>query len=131
MSKPVREVEIETVEGATARLKAVLDTGSFHTLIHEKCLPKNSLILRYKEPHSYGTAHPAGRLSTIGKVGLNVSIEGHTIEIEAKVCPELSADMIIGAGAMQMWDITIQNDNGHTTIRVAHDMNDPDIQTVL
>ena len=26
---------------------------------------------------------------------------------------------------------TIKNDNGHTTAHIGHDMNDPDIQTVL
>ncbi len=39
--------------------------------------------------------------------------------------------MLIGAGLMQMWDISIRNKNGHTKIHVGHDMNDPDIQTVL
>lgn len=58
-------------------------------------------------------------------------MENHDILVPAFVAPSLSAEMIIGAGVMQMWDITIKNDNGQAAIHIGRDMNDPDTQSVL
>ena len=45
----------------------------------------------------------------------------------ALVSPDLSQEMIVGAGTMQKWDISIINRNGHTEVTVGRDMHDPDI----
>jgi len=52
------------------------------------------------------------------------------IESQALVSPDLSQEMIIGAGTMQEWDITIRNQNGHTEVVVGKDLRDPDVQEV-
>ena len=131
MSKPVRPADITTVEGYKVNVSAIFDSGSFYTIVREDCLPKDALILRYKTAEYFGTAQKSGKLLSIGSIRLIVHVEGHYIKADAEVCPELSAELIIGAREMQSWDITIQNDNGKTTVHIGHDMNDPDIQTVL
>lgn len=131
MSKPIRKVEIETAEGIRSEVDALVDLGSFDSLIREDCVPPGASIFRFKTPSSYGTAAKGGRLGAVGKIYLMVTLEGHPIDLHATVCPDLSGQLIIGAGIMQMWDISIQNDNGHTKVIVGRDRNDPDIQTVL
>lgn len=131
MSKPTRKVEIETVEGFRTEASALIDSGSFHSLIQADCVPNGALIFRYKEPKTFGTAQEGGKLVSVGKIYLIVHLEGHSIDLDASVCPDLTAQVIIGAGEMQRWDISIQNANGHTSIHIGHDLNDPDIQTVL
>ena len=112
-------------------LTALFDTGSFHSLVREDKLPAGVIVTRLKTPKFFGTADVKGKIPATGVVDVEIHVENHDIFINAFVVPSLSADLIIGAGAMQMWDITIKNDNGHTSIHIGHDMNDPDIQTVL
>ena len=131
MSKPVRKAEIVTMEELRASINALFDSGSFHTLIRESCLPPQAMILRTKTPEILGTAEPGGSVKVIGRIVLKVLVEGHEIEVESRICPALSAEFIIGARDMQGWDISIRNENGHTTVHIGHDLNDPDIQTVL
>ena len=131
MSKPTRDVEIETADGKKAGVHAVLDTGSFYTIVREDCLPKGALVSKFKKKEIFGTARRGGKLSSIGFIPIKICLEGHWISGEARVAPELGSEMLIGAGLMQMWDISIKNKNGHTRIIVGRDMQDPDIQTVL
>lgn len=130
MSKPVREVEVTTVEEASASVQALLDTGSFFTLIREDRLPAGTQVPRYRKPKVFGTAARGGTIEVIGAVHLGVNLEGHPIEVEALVVPALTSEMILGAGAMQMWDISIRNKNGATAVEVGRDLNDPEIQVV-
>jgi len=127
----MRDVEIETADGKTSGVHAVLDTGSFYTIIREDCLPERALVSKFKKREIFGTARRGGKLAATGFIPLKICVEGHWISGEVRVAPELGSEMLIGAGLMQMWDITIKNKNGHTTIHVGRDMQDPDIQTVL
>lgn len=131
MSKPVRQSVITTMEGLKGEVSALFDTGSFLSLIREDKLPEGTLVLRLKEPKMFGTADTGGQFTATSAVELEVHVENHDIFVPAFVAPNLSAEMIIGAGVMQMWDITIKNDNGQTTIHIGRDVNDPDTQSVL
>ena len=131
MSKPIRDVDIVTANGKKASVSAVLDTGSFYTIIREDCLPRGAAVEKLKVKEKFGTARRGGgKLVATGVVYLKMRLEGHWINGEVRVSPMLGSDMLIGAGLMQTWDITIKNRNGSTTIHIGHDMNDPDIQAV-
>ena len=61
---------------------------------------------------------------------LVLTIGDKQIEGSAHVSPDLSQEMLVGAGTMQMWDLSIINRNGKTEISVARDMHDPQITEV-
>lgn len=131
MSKPIRGVEINTTADKNTSLDAVFDTGSFYTIIREDCLPSGTVIERYKHEKKFGMARRGAKIRITGAVHLEIKVEKHWIDGDVLVAPSLSSAMLIGAGLMQMWDISIKNKNGHTIIHIGRDMNDPDIQTVL
>jgi len=132
VSKPIRDVDIETANGKKTCVSAVLDSGSFYTIIRQDCLPRGAVVETLKVKQKFGTAkRRGGKLVVTAVVYLKMRVEGRWISDEAKVAPDLGSEMLIGAKTMQAWDITIKNKNGRTTIHVGHDMNDPDIQTVL
>lgn len=130
MSKPIREVEIETLDEKRGRVRAVFDTGSHVSLIRENCLPAGAVIARRPTPQRLKTAAQGGTLNITGGLILIITIGGKMIRDEALVSPDLAQEMLIGAGTMQKWDITVRNENGSTTVDVGHDLRDPDIQEV-
>lgn len=130
MSNPVREMEIRTKDGKKGVVTALIDSGSFYTLIRKDCVPRGATIIRYKKSEKMATAGKSGGIHAVAGMDLVVMVEGHPIEDTVRISPDLKREFILGAGTMQKWDITIKNKNGHTTIHVGHDMNDPDIQTV-
>ncbi len=131
MSKPIYKLDVLTADGRKGHVTAVFDTGSFYTIIREDCLPKGSHVEQFKKNEVFGTARRGAKLVTTGVIHLKIKIGGHWISGEARVAPELGSEMLVGAGLMQMWDISVKNKNGHTSVHVGRDMNDPDIQTVL
>lgn len=131
MSNPIIPSEIKTSEGNTARVEALIDSGAFHSLIREDKLPPGTLVTRLRVPKMFGTAETGGTLTAVGTVYLELHIENHDIDLLAFVAPKLSTDLIIGAGEMQKWDISIHNDNGHTTVHIGRDLNDPHTRLVL
>lgn len=132
MSKPVRDVDIVTANGKKSLVSAVLDTGSFYSIIREDCLPHGAVGEKLKVKEKFGTAkRRGGKLVVTAVVNLKMRVEGHWISDEVKVAADLVSEMLIGAKTMQSWDITIKNRNGSSTIHIGHDLNDPDIQTVL
>lgn len=112
-------------------MEAVFDTGSFYTIIRENCIPEGTLILRPTKERFLGTAKQGSKIAITGSVHLEIDVNGRPIEGEAFVCPDMTSELIIGAGIMQMWNITTRNVNGQTAIDVGRDRNDPHIQTVL
>ena len=50
-----------------------------------------------------------------------MTIGDRMIQDEALVSPNLAQEMLIGAGTMQKWDITIRTQNRHTTVEVGRD----------
>ncbi len=130
MTKPVREIDITTIGGKKGHVEALIDTGSFYTLIREDCLPKGASPEAMEKPEILGTAQKKGKVRTVGGIIMVMIVEGHPIRDEVYISPDLKREFIIGAKTMQAWDITIKNKNGHTTVHVGRDMNDPDTQSV-
>ena len=130
MTKPIIDVELESMDGYKGAARAVFDSGSHSTLIREDCLPKGTVMGRRKKRLVFKTAAKGGTLEIVGGVVLIITIGDRMIRDEALVSPDLSQEMIIGAGTMQKWDITLRNTNGRTQVEIPKDLNDPDIQEV-
>jgi hypothetical protein len=130
MSKPTLDVRITTLEEESATVNAVFDSGSFFTVLREDKVPAGATVVRRKTPRVFRTAAAGGQLSVIGEVPLLISIRGSEIEDSALVSSELSQEMLIGAGTMQKWDISIVNRNGRTDVEVGRDLSDPDITEI-
>ena len=131
MSKPVLDIRFITPEGKKGRAKAVLDSGSFYTIIRKNILPRGTKLITYKKRREFGTAGKRGKISVTDTARLILVIGNRMIDVPAFVSPDLRSDLLIGAEAMQSWNISIQNKNGKTTIRVGHDMRDPEITEVF
>ncbi len=130
MGKPVREIKIRTKDGKKGVVTALIDSGSFYTLIRQDCVPNGASVVRYEVPEKMGTAKKTGQVRAVASTEMVMIVEGHPIKDTVMISPDLKREFIVGAKTMQAWDITIKNKNGHTKIIVGHDMNDPDIQAV-
>lgn len=130
MSKPILDVTLSTAEGRTAAARAVVDSGSFYTIVRESVLPPGVTVERYPAVREMRTAAAGGRLRTTGQLVLEVSLVGKTIQTAALVSPDLGQEMLLGARTMQEWDISIRNRNGDTVVEVGRDMRDPDLMEV-
>ena len=131
MSKPIRKVEIATPDQKSATVKTVFDTGSFYTIVREDKVPSPRFIGKTKSPWKFTAASKGSALIADGEVTLVFTIGKKQIADMALVSSELSQEMIIGAGTMQKWDISILNTNGKTKVRVGRDMHDPQITSVV
>ncbi|MBI2058387.1 MAG: hypothetical protein HYT87_01315 [Nitrospirae bacterium] len=129
MSKPIRDVQVTTLDDKTRQVKAVIDTGSFYTIIREDRLPSTTTLARRAVPRELRAAQ-GGKLRVTGDVSIVMLVEGKMIDDVAMVSPELAQEMLIGAGTMQKWDISVLHENGHTSVRVGRDMRDPEITEV-
>ena len=127
--KPVFPIKITSLNNTSVNLDAVFDTGSFYTIIRADKLPADTMVIRYDK--TFRTAQKGGTLAIVGQTILNIAIEDRMINDRVLVSSELGSDMLIGAQTMQSWDISIMNNDGKTTIHVAHDMRDPEITEVV
>lgn len=130
MSKPVLDVTVENVAGQRAALKAVVDSGSYYTIIRESSLPPNTPVLPYARPEEFKTAAKEGKLRVTGETGFIITMGDRVIRETALISPDLGRDLLIGAKTMQAWDISIRNRNGKTKVIVGRDMRDPEITEV-
>jgi len=130
MSKPVLPVTITNSKGKSVTIPAVFDTGSFYTLIRRDCLPPATSCERLAEPRTLRAASRGSRLRVTGTTVLVIGVGGKKVLDHALVSPDLAREMIIGAGTMQQWDISIRNRNGRTRVVVARGMGDPEITEV-
>ncbi|MBI2060853.1 MAG: hypothetical protein HYT87_13885 [Nitrospirae bacterium] len=130
MGKPIREVVISTPDRKKRSVPALFDSGAFHTILRSDCLPSPEALIRYRPARKLGTARKGARVTILGTTYLVIQIGDKMIETSALVSPDLSREMVIGAEAMQAWDISIRNSNGKRSIFVRHDMRDPDITEV-
>lgn len=130
VSKPVQRVELETVDGRTAWVKALFDSGAFYSVIRENSLPPGAQILAYSRPRVLGTAAVQGQLTVTGVTELGIRIGEREIEDSVLVSPDLKRELLVGAKTMQAWDITIGNRQGHTEVHVGRDRRDPEITEV-
>ncbi|MBI2891218.1 MAG: hypothetical protein HYY13_10600 [Nitrospirae bacterium] len=129
MGKPIRPVRISTLDEKTADIRAVIDSGSFYTIVRQDRLPATRSVFLQTSPLELRAAQ-GGKLRVTGEIPLVIVLEGKQIRDSALVSPDLVQDMLIGAGTMQKWHIAILNNNGETTVRVGLDMRDPDITEV-
>lgn len=130
MSKPVRKVRLITAGEKRVATEALIDSGSFRTLIRADILPKGTPIMPFAGPKQFRTAGRGGRIRVQGITYLVIFLEGKMIDAHALVSKDLHREMLIGADAMQMWDIDSRNRNGSTRVVVGRDMRDPEITEV-
>ena len=130
MGKMLLDIEITSPDEKTATVKAVFDSGSFYSILRKDKVPKGAAFLRRKVPRSFRAAAKGNQLSATGELSLVMSIQGKQIDDLVLISPDLSQEMLVGAGTMQKWDISIVTRKGRTEIAVGRDMRDPDITAV-
>ncbi|MBI3097273.1 MAG: hypothetical protein HYY93_03370 [Planctomycetes bacterium] len=131
MGKPILEVTFRNLNDETAHVPALFDTGSHHTIVRESALPHGTQVLRYSKSRELATASAGGKLGVTGTTVLDILIGERVVEDEVLVSDELGREMILGAGTIQKWNITIRNESGHTTVHVGRDRRDPDVTEVV
>jgi len=130
MKKPVLDILITTPDESSVPVKAVFDSGSFYSILREDKVPAGALIHRHKTPRIFRAAAKGTRLSATGEIPLVLTIGDKMVDGAVYVSPDLSQEMLVGAGMMQMWDISIITRNGRTEVVVGRDMRDPDLTEV-
>ena len=130
MSKPLRNVEIRTADDKIGRAEAVFDPGSFYTILRENKVPSGAMIIRRPTPLTLRAASLGSSLTVSGDLTLVMILDDREFDDAVLVSPDLAQEMLIGAGTMQKWDISILNRNGSTEIRVGRDRRDPAITEV-
>lgn len=130
MSKPILDVRLETVDGRSTACSAVIDTGAFYSIVRQSALPPGTPTLTYRETQVQRTAGVVGSLTVIGSTELFIGLAGKRIRDSVLVSTDLLQALIIGAGTMQKWDISVLNHNGSTEVRVGRDVSDPEITEV-
>jgi hypothetical protein len=121
VSKPIVDIKIRTTDDATANVKAVFDSGSFYTIVHEDKVPSAASVVRRKSPRTLGAAARGSQLTAVGDVSLVLTIGNKEIDDAALVSPNLVQEMLVGARTMQKWDISIINRNGSTQVSIGRD----------
>lgn len=130
MSKPIRDVKIATRDAKTGQVNALLDTGSFFSIVRADKVPEGAMVVPFASPQKFKTATRQGTLHVTGEIPLMLTLEGKLIEDSVLVSPDLGRDMLIGAKTMQAWDISVVHSNARTEIRVGRDLRDPEITEV-
>ena len=130
VSKPILDVELESVDGRALKVQALFDTGSFYTILREACLPPGTPTLPFARPRIMGTAARGGQLTVTGATRFEIRIGEKIIEDDVLLSPDLGREMLIGSGTMQKWDITVRNESGRTDVVVGRDRRDPEITEV-
>ena len=130
MSKPVVTVTIVTARNKAASLPALFDSGSFYTIVRRDCLPLGTAIRPLATPMRLRAATRGSRLKIAGTAELVIRVGKKVILDDALVASNIAREMIVGAGTMQKWDISIRNKNGSTRVVMGRDMRDPEITEV-
>ncbi|MBI2061258.1 MAG: hypothetical protein HYT87_16080 [Nitrospirae bacterium] len=130
MSKPILPVILTSTDMKKKRVEAFFDTGSFFTIIRRDVVPSGRATLPYKKAKRLGTAGRRGGVIISGETVLVIEIGKRMISSRAIISPDIKREMIIGAGAMQEWDISVRNRNGKTKVLVGRDLRDPEITEV-
>jgi hypothetical protein len=128
MSKPVLDVTITTLDEQSNTLKAVFDSGSFYSILREDKVPAGATVVRRKTPRKFRGAARGSQLTVVGELPVVVAIGDRQIDDTVLVSPDLFQEMLVGAGMMQKWDISVITRNGLTEVAVGRDMRDPDLR---
>jgi hypothetical protein len=130
MSKPVVEIQITTLDEKSAAVKAVFDTGSFYSILRADKVPPGANVIQRSEPRVFRTAARDGSLHATGELPVVMTIGDREVDDVVMVAPELSQELIVGAGTMQKWDISVVTKEGRTAVHVGRHMHDPDVTEV-
>jgi hypothetical protein len=131
MSKPHLDVILTTADGKTSTANAVFDTGSYYSLLRGDKVPPGAIVTKQIPPQTFGTAAKGGQFSTTGVLPVILGIGDSEIDDVVLVAPELSVELIVGAGTMQKWDISVVTRNGRTEVLVGRDRRDPALTAVV
>ena len=131
MSKPVRQVTITTLDEKTGTANAVFDTGSFYSILRADKVPVGAAVLERKKPLILKAAAKDTRPTVTADVTLIVRLGDKEIVDMVSVSPDLSQEMLVGAGTMQKWDINVLNRNGRTEVDIGTDRRDPEVNEVV
>jgi len=118
------------MEEKTNKVNALFDTGSFYTIVREDVLPETKFVHWYPIAKEFKTAGKVGKIEIKGRTVLVIEYNNRRIEDEVFISPDLNCEMIIGAGTMQKWDISVINGKGISKIFMGKDMRDPEITEV-
>jgi len=130
MSKPVVEIRITTPDEKSTTVKAVFDTGSFYSILRADKVPPGAPVIQRLHPRFFRTAAREGSLRATGELPVVLTIGDREVDDVVMVSPELSQELIVGAGTMQKWDISILTRDGRTEVHVGRHMHDPDVTEV-
>lgn len=130
VSKPILEVKITTPDERSMTVRAVFDSGSFYSILRADKVPAGAAILKRSRPRTFRTAAREASLSATGELPLVLQIGDREVDDVVLVSSDLSQEMLVGAGTMQKWDISIVTREGRTDVRVGRDMHDPDVTEV-
>ncbi len=130
VSKPILDIAIRTVEEIQAPVKAVFDSGSQFSILRKDKVPPGAAVLWRKNPRTFRTAASGARLLATGELPVVLIIGDREIDDVVLVSEELTQEMVVGAGLMQKWDVSIVTRDGITRVIVGRDMRDPDLTIV-
>ncbi|MBI4601255.1 MAG: hypothetical protein HY721_04760 [Planctomycetes bacterium] len=130
MSKPILDVKITSPEEKSSRVKAVFDSGSFFSVLRQDKVPPGAATVGLKTPRRFRAAGKGTQVSATAEITLVLAIGGKEIEDAVLISPDLTQEMLVGAGTMQKWDISILNRSGRTEVTVGRDMHDPELTGV-
>ena len=130
MTKPVVDIEVQSIEGGRAKVRAVFDTGSHFSIVQAAKLPLGAQVLEYPRAQTLKTAAQGGKLRILGRTVLILRVGAKRVSDEVLVSSDLSQEMLVGAGTMQKWDISVRNSGGRTRVTVGRDLDDPDVTEV-
>jgi hypothetical protein len=130
VAKPILEIKITTADGKSESVKAVFDSGSFYTILREDKVPAGASVIRRAQPRVFRMAAKGSSFFATGELPLVLAIGDRQVDDVALVSSDLHQEMLIGAGTMQKWDISIVTRGGRTEVAVGRDMRDPDIVAV-
>jgi hypothetical protein len=130
MSKAVLDVRITTLDEKSATVKAMFDPGSFYSILREDKVPAGAAMIKRVHPRNFRTAAKGSSFSATGELPVVLTIGSREVDDVVLVSADLSQEMLVGAGTMQKWDISIVTRGGRTEVAVGRDMHDPDVTEV-
>lgn len=89
-----------------ARLQVLFDSGATRSLVNASVASRLADPVELAEPETYSLAR--GRMTVREGAFLQVILQRHRIPLEARVVPDLSEPLIIGADFLQIWDIRLR-----------------------
>ena len=130
MSKQNIEVLLTTPNQATSKVMAVFDSGSFYSILREDKVPPGGVVCRHSVPRTFRTAAQGTKFKAQGELPVVLTIGDRMVDDVVLVSSDLAQEMLVGAGTMQKWDISLVTKGGRTEVVVGRDMRDPEINDV-